>query len=97
MARSLWVRCCGREMNWEAINAVAAILGATAVIATRIYVATQVKHGADQVKRNAQAVRSAAMPDATARMQSSCQALGTNPAVSTLFFNALLDQDLLGN
>jgi len=32
-------------MNWEAINAVGEIVGATAVVATLIYVAVQVRHG----------------------------------------------------
>lgn len=82
-------------MNWEAINAVAAILGAVAVIATLIYVATQVRHSADQAKSSAQAVRSAAVTDATSGMQSIYQTLGTNADTSRLFFNALVDPDSL--
>ena len=75
-------------MNWEAIGAVGEILGAIAVIATLIYVATQVKD-------SARAARSAAVTDATSAMQAFYQELGSNPQACELFLEGLMNPESL--
>jgi len=75
-------------MNWEAIGAVGEIGGAIAVIATLIYVATQ-------VKGSARAARSAAVTDATTAMQAFYQELGSNPQTSELFLEGLTNPESL--
>jgi hypothetical protein len=75
-------------MNWEAIGAIGEILGAIAVIATLIYVATQVKD-------SARAARSAAVTDATTAMQAFYQELGSNPQASELFLEGVTNYESL--
>jgi hypothetical protein len=41
-------------MNWEAIGAAAELLGAIGVIATLAYLAVQIRHSSDQLKKNTQ-------------------------------------------
>ncbi len=75
-------------MNWEAIGAIGEIVGAITVFATLIYLAIQIKHGA-------QAARSAAVTDAITGMQAFYQELGTNQQASKLFLEGMTDPDSL--
>ena len=75
-------------MNWEAIGAVGEIIGATAVIATLIYLAIQVKD-------SARAARSAAITDATTAMQAFYQELGSSPQASGLFLGGMTNPESL--
>ena len=77
-------------MNWEAIGAVGEIVGASAVIATLIYLALQIKD-------SARAARSAAVTDATTAMQAFYQELGSNPQASKLFLEGMTNPDSLSN
>jgi hypothetical protein len=47
-------------MNWDAIGAVAEVLGATGVIASLIYLATQIRQSREQMSQNTQALRAGA-------------------------------------
>ena len=37
-------------MNWDAIGAIAELLGAVGVIASLVYLATQIRHSRDQMR-----------------------------------------------
>jgi hypothetical protein len=47
-------------MNWDAIGAIAELLGAIGVIASLIYLATQIRHSREQMDRNDRTTRAAA-------------------------------------
>ena len=47
-------------MNWDAIGAIAELLGAIGVIASLVYLATQIRHGQEQMSQNTRAVRASA-------------------------------------
>ncbi len=47
-------------MNWEAIGAIAELLGATGVIGSLVYLATQIRQSREQMRQNTVALRAAA-------------------------------------
>jgi hypothetical protein len=47
-------------MNWEAIGAIAELLGAIGVIASLVYLATQIRHGQEQMSQNTRALQAGA-------------------------------------
>jgi hypothetical protein len=47
-------------MNWDAIGAIAESLGAIGVIASLVYLATQIRHSREQMDQNTRALRAAA-------------------------------------
>jgi hypothetical protein len=47
-------------MNWDAIGAIAELLGAAGVIASLVYLATQIRHSQEQMAQNTQALRASA-------------------------------------
>jgi hypothetical protein len=47
-------------MNWDAIGAIAELLGAVGVIASLIYLAKQIRHSGEQMQENTRAARSTA-------------------------------------
>jgi len=46
-------------MNWDAIGAIAELLGAIGVIASLVYLASQIRHSREQMSQNTQALRTA--------------------------------------
>jgi hypothetical protein len=44
-------------MNWDAIGAIAELLGAIGVIASLVYLATQIRHSREQMSQNTRALR----------------------------------------
>ena len=44
-------------MNWEAIGAIAELLGAVGVIASLVYLATQIRHSREQMRENTRALQ----------------------------------------
>ena len=46
-------------MNWDAIGAIAELLGAIGVIASLVYLATQIRQSREQMSQNTQALRAA--------------------------------------
>lgn len=75
-------------MSLEQLAMVAEIVGAIAIVITLVYLAIQ-------IRGSVQSARSAAVTDATTAMQDFYQELGTNPAASKLFLDALTDPDAL--
>jgi len=47
-------------MNWDAIGAIAELLGAIGVIASLVYLATQIRHSREQMGQNTRATRASA-------------------------------------
>ena len=47
-------------MNWDAIGAIAELLGAIGVIASLIYLATQIRQSREQMSQNTKALRAGA-------------------------------------
>ncbi len=75
-------------MSLEQLGLIAEIVGAIAIIVTLVYLAIQIKD-------SARSSRSAAVTDATTAMQAFYQELGSNPATSRLFLEALTNPDAL--
>jgi hypothetical protein len=46
-------------MNWDAIGAIAELLGAIGVIASLVYLATQIRQSREQMSQNTRALRAA--------------------------------------
>ena len=47
-------------MDWDAIGAIAELLGAVGVIASLVYLGTQIRHSRDQMSQNTRALRATA-------------------------------------
>jgi hypothetical protein len=75
-------------MSLEQLGLIANIIGAIAIVITLVYLAIQIKD-------NARSSRSAAVTDATTAMQAFYQELGSNPATSKLFLEAVTNPDAL--
>jgi hypothetical protein len=75
-------------MSLEQLGLIANIVGAIAIVITLVYLAIQIKD-------NARSSRSAAVTDATTAMQAFYQELGSNPATSKLFLDAVTNPDAL--
>jgi hypothetical protein len=75
-------------MSLEQLGLIANIVGAIAIVITLVYLAIQIKD-------NARSSRSAAVTDATTAMQAFYQELGSNPATSKLFLDAVTNPDSL--
>jgi hypothetical protein len=75
-------------MSLEQLGLVADIVSAIAIVITLVYLALQIKD-------SARSSRSAAVTDATTAMQAFYQELGSNPATSKLFLEAVTNPDAL--
>ncbi|MEJ2548822.1 MAG: hypothetical protein P8125_13595 [Gemmatimonadota bacterium] len=64
-------------MNWEALGAIAELLGAAAVVVSLLYVATQVRESTRQARRDA-------TRDLAARISDVSLAVATNPELGDL-------------
>ena len=73
-------------MSLEQLGLIANIVGAIAIVITLVYLAIQIKD-------NARSSPSAAVTDATTAMQAFYQELGSNPATSKLFLEAVTNPD----
>lgn len=75
-------------MSLEQLGLIANIVGAIAIVITLVYLAIQIKD-------NVRSSRSAAVTDATTAMQAFYQELGSNPATSKLFLEAVTNPDAM--
>ena len=75
-------------MSLEQLGLIADIVSAIAIVITLVYLALQIKD-------SARSTRSAAVTDATTAMQAFYQELGSNPATSKLFLEAVTNPDAL--
>jgi hypothetical protein len=86
-------------MNWDAIGAIAELLGAIGVIASLVYLATQIRHGQEQMDRNTRALRASTYQqfnqDLYTRMTTALNVPGLSDTVISGFggFDQLDDKD----
>lgn len=71
-------------MNWEAVGAIAELLGAVAVVVSLLYVATQVRESTRQARRDA-------TRDLAARISEISLAVATNPELGNLLVQGAAD------
>ena len=77
-------------MNWEAVGALAELLGAFGVIASLIYLASQ-------IRQNTNAVRGSAHESSVSRNTTWTVAIGSSPQVADLFVRAHQDYQALSS
>jgi len=82
-------------MNWEAVSAIAEIVGATAVIVTLIYLAVQIRQNSHMIERNSEATRVTADDAVVANFNQWREMIITNPDISDLFIRGLEDLSTL--
>jgi hypothetical protein len=75
-------------MNWEAVGAVAELLGAIGVIVSLLYLATQ-------IRQNTRSVRMASQHDLMSEFRANVRALTQDPELGELFRNGLQDPEEL--
>ena len=66
-------------MNWDAIGAIAELLGAVGVIASLVYLAGQIRQSREQMEQNTRAMRASAYQEFTGQLHSTMMSAGENP------------------
>jgi hypothetical protein len=66
-------------MNWDAIGAIAELLGAIGVIASLVYLATQIRQSREQMSQNTRATRASAYQQFSGLLHGTMMAAGENP------------------
>ena len=75
-------------MNWEAIGSIAEALGAVSVVASLIYLATQ-------IRQNTAAIRAGTAQQVTNRAGEIAQSIALNPSMTEIRYRGLRDPDSL--
>ena len=78
-------------MNWEAVSAIAEVLGATGVIVTLAYLAVQVRQNSRLLEKGAEATRVTADDAVVENFNQWREMIITNPDVSELFISGMED------
>ena len=68
-------------MNWDAVGAIAELLGAVGVIASLVYLATQIRHSREQMSQNTRAMRSSAFQQFDQNLHDAFSTLLTVPGM----------------
>ena len=84
-------------MNWEAIGAVAELLGAIGVIASLVYLATQIRHGQEQMDRNTRALRAGTYQQFQQSMKETTLSQLTEPELGAIINRGLTDFEKLND
>ncbi len=85
-------------MNWDAIGAIAELLGAVGVIASLIYLATQIRQSRDQMERNTRATQAASNQQWDDSLQGTVmEGVNLIPAMDSLVRLGLADFEQLGD
>jgi hypothetical protein len=82
-------------MNWDAIGAIAELLGAVGVILTLAYLAFQIRQNTQQLANNARDARNAAMSSLAIGDHSWAMQMGMSRETSDLWFRGLADYESL--
>jgi len=82
-------------MNWEAIGAIAELLGAIGVIVSLIYLATQIRHSREQMEQNTRAMRAATHQEFNHQLHETMFNVLTAPGLSRVVQQGLIDLDQL--
>ena len=75
------------SMNWDAIGAIAEMIGGVAVLITLVYLAVQVRH-ANRIQRQT------LLSNQTAHWVANCQTIGAHPELNQAWHKALRGADL---
>jgi len=78
-------------MNWDAIGAIAELLGAVGVIASLVYLATQIRQSREQMSQNTRAMRAGSYQQYLAHLNDHMNRPGDNPEHSEIIRMGLAD------
>jgi hypothetical protein len=84
-------------MNWDAIGAIAETLGAVGVIASLVYLATQIRHSRDQMSQNTQATRASGYQSFFENMDEVAMRSTSSPEMAEAVRLGLADLDQLND
>ena len=82
-------------MNWDAIGAIAELLGAIGVIASLIYLATQIRQSREQMSQNGDLIRSQLSMAVRESRQSGTHVLATDREANRVFWAGLESRSAL--
>ena len=82
-------------MTWEAVGAIGGIVGAIAVVATLIYLASQTKLNRKATELNTQALRSSARTEASRYWSEETIRLALSPDMSAIVDQGMIDASVL--
>ena len=68
-------------MNWDAIGAIAELLGAVGVIASLVYLATQIRQSREQMSQNTRALRAGSYQQGSDTLQEAVMTAWNGPAL----------------
>jgi hypothetical protein len=86
-------------MNWDAIGAVAELLraiGVIAVIASLVYLATQIRQSREQMRQNTRALRAGAYQQASDSLSGGIDIAVSTPGFAQIFLSATANFEGLG-
>ena len=82
-------------MNWDAIGAVAELLGAIGVIASLVYLAGQIRDSREQMSQNTRAVRAGAYQQFQEQLRATMMQALTVPSLEGVVFRGMADPETL--
>ncbi len=82
-------------MNWDAIGAVAELLGAIGVIASLVYLAGQIRDSREQMSQNTRAVRAGAYQQFQGHLRETMMQALTVPRLEGVVFRGMADPEAL--
>ncbi len=82
-------------MNWDAIGAVAELLGAIGVIASLVYLAGQIRDSREQMSQNTRAVRAGAYQQFHENLRATMMEPLTVPSLEGVVFRGMVDPETL--
>ncbi len=82
-------------MNWDAIGAIAELLGAVGVIASLVYLATQIRHSRDQMSENTKNVRIASEHSRAHQRIEQSAFIARSPEINRIFWAGLQEPESL--
>ena len=84
-------------MNWDAIGAIAELLGAIGVIASLLYLARQMRNGAADARRAAEHGRRAAAQSVFSKMNTVFETMAPNPQLADVFNRGMANLSVLSS
>ena len=82
-------------MNWDAIGAIAELLGAIGVIASLVYLATQIRQSREQMGQNTRALRAGAYQEFHSQFSLTMQPVALDPEMARLVQRGMADLEQL--
>ncbi len=84
-------------MNWDAIGAIAELFGAVGVIASLVYLATQIRHSQEQTIENTRALRAGTYQQFEQSLKATMMSQLTTPDLHRIVVQGLDDHEKLTN